>query len=359
MNAQDIAAYRLYNQDIISNDPTTPLEVIQHLGAMQAQDYHGSLWALGLRTGYTQKQIIEAVESRRIIRTWPQRGTLHFVAAEDAKWLVSLSQERMIRGSKRRREQLGLDDSVIEKSQHILKDVLSGDRLLSRPAAMDMLERAGISTKDGRGYHILWHLSQLGMTYIGPMEGKQQTVGLLDELVSSPRKYSREEAIAELTRRYFVSHGPATIQDFMWWSGLTARDVRMGLEMNKELLMAVSVNHQEYWLSKNNMPASASQTALLLPGFDEYLLGYKDRTAALHIDHSGHVVPGGNGMFLSTTVIDGRVVGTWKRVLTKKSVSIHLSPFAPLSSNDLRLIQKAAEKYGHFHELPIEIIVKS
>lgn len=359
MNYPDIAAYRLYNQQVISNDHTTPLEIVRHLGAMQAQDYHGSLWALGLRTGHTQTQIIEAVESRQIIRTWPQRGTLHFVAAEDAKWLVNLSQERMIRGSQRRRQQLELDDSVMKTSRHVLENALSGNRLLSRPAVMDTLEQAGISTKNGRGYHILWYLSQLGVTYIGPMEGKQQTVGLLDELIPSPREYSRDEAIAELTRRYFVSHGPAMIQDFMWWSGLTARDVRLGLEMNKKLLVAVSMNQQEYWLSKDSVPATVPQTALLLPGFDEYLLGYKDRTVALHLDHSGHIVPGGNGMFLSTIVIDGRVIGTWKRTLTKKSVFIHLSPFASLSTKDLRFIREAAEKYGHFHGLPVEIIVES
>ncbi len=354
MSDQEITAYRLANQFIASNNKT-PLEVVRHMGAMQAQDYYGTLWALGLRTGKTEKEIIKTLENAEIVRTWPQRGTLHVVPAEDAKWLVSLSAERLLKGSRRRRERLELDDKKLAKSKEILINALSKTKLLTRPQVMETLEKAGISTKSGRGYHILWHLAQTGVIVIGPMKGKQQTFALLESWVPKSKNLSREEGIVELAKRYFLSHGPATIQDFMWWTGLTAADAKKGLEANKSLLISEKINKKEYWMPRSLPKMPDTSQAYLLPGFDEYMLGYKDRSAALHIDHTNKIVPGGNGMFLSTIVIDGQIAGTWRRIIKKDQVLIKLSPFKKLTKIELELLKKPAEDYAKFLGLPINL----
>jgi hypothetical protein len=354
MSDQEITAYRLANQLIASNHKT-PLEVAQHMGAMQAQDYYGTLWALGLRTGKTEKEIIKTLENAEIVRTWPQRGTLHVVPAEDAKWLVSLSAERLLRGARLRRERLGLDDKTLAKSKEILSSALSKTKLLTRPQIMETLENANISTKSGRGYHILWYFSQTGVTVVGPMEGKQQTFALLDSWVAKSKNLSREEGVAELAKRYFASHGPATIQDFMWWTGLTSKDARLGLEANRSALVSEKVEKKEYWLPQTMPKLNNVPTGYLLPGFDEYMLGYKDRSAALHVDYANKIVPGGNGMFLSTIVINGQIVGTWKRDIKKDQVLIKLSLFKNLTKSELELLKKPAEDYAKFLGLPVSL----
>ena len=360
MTTQDITYLRLINQGIASSGGSkTPEEVAKRMGAMQAQDYYGSLWAIGLRTNRTEKEVIHAIEKHTIVRTWPQRGTIHFVPVEDAEWLVGLSADRLVRGARGRQDQLGLTQEVLAQSEAVLTQALKGGTFLSRPKVMDTLESAGISTKSGRGYHILWYLSQTGVTFIGPMEGKQQTVGLLRSAAPHPKNITQQDGITELAKRYFTSHGPATLADFMWWSGLKSGDARAGLEANTAVLTSEKVEGKEYWMPKT-LPEKgalsvASSTSYLLPGFDEYMLGYKDRSAALHTDHTQKIVPGGNGMFLSTIVIGGQVVGIWKRVVKKDHVLITLSPFKTLTTAELRSLQEPIDRYGYFIGLPARL----
>jgi hypothetical protein len=186
------------------------------------------------------------------------------------------------------------------------------------------------------------------------MQGKQQTVGLLDDWVKS-RELSHEQGVAELTKRYFTSHGPATIQDFMWWSGLKKAEIAAGLKANLPHLKSETIEGKEYWLAAKTPEPSDTTNAFLLPGFDEYLLGYKDRSAVLHADHAPKILPGGNGVFTPTVVIDGQVVGTWKRTVKKDHVVIELSPFTRFSAADLKLVNQAAEQYGQFLGLPIKL----
>lgn len=354
MTIQDIAQIRLAAQAISGAGTPSPLEVVQHMGCMQAQDYYGSVWAIGLRSKRTEKDVIAAIESSDIVRTWPQRGTLHFVPSADAGWLVSLSADRLIRGAKRRRENLGLDDTTFERSQAVLASALAAGPL-SRPKVMEVLESAGISTKDGRGYHILWYLSQTGVTYIGPMEGKQQTVCLLASLPEHA-SYSREAGVAELARRYFTSHGPAQLSDFVWWSGLTVKDARLGLETNSNSLDCMAVEGKQYWAPKTMPPVDDAARSYLLPGFDEYMLGYSDRSAIINAENFLKVVPGGNGMFSPMIVVDGQIRGTWKRTIKKDHVLIELIPFDTLDKVTRRSLQTPADQYGRFFGLPAKLV---
>ncbi len=347
----NIPHQRLASQRISGNKLAQPEDVVRWMGACQAQDYHQALWAIGVRTdGLTISDVLRAIESGKILRTWPMRGTMHFVAAEDTKWMLQLSAARIIAADKRRLDQLGLDQATIEQCKDLFYEALQGGKRLPRPDMMQLLERKGIATAGGRGYHILWHSAQSGLICVGPMEGKQQTFALLDEWAPGARELSREEALAELAGRYFASRGPATLQDFGWWAGLTAADTRVALESVKPELVARVEGGKEYWLSNQAVPvADDSAQAVLLAGFDEYLLGYKDRSAVLAAEHAPKIIPGSNGVFQPTIVWDGQVVGTWKRVIKRKRLDIVLVHFDGFGETEAN-IREAAKRYGEFME---------
>lgn len=357
MSGFDIARQRLRNQSITPLACSTPGEVVRRLGAVQAQDYLGALWAVGLRLQQAVAADIEqAIASREIVRTWPMRGTLHFVAPEDARWMLALLAPRIVARAAGRHRQLELDEATFARSETLFAKALQGGQPLTRPALLDVLEQAGISTKGARGYHILWRAGQHGLICFGPRQGKQDTFVWLDDWLPQGKILSREEALAELAGRYFSGHGPATIQDFMWWSGLPAAEARAGLEMVEAQLAHEDVDGQTYWFSSAAFPSKdTSLTAYLLPPFDEYLLGYKDRSAVLDPAQAKKIVPGANGMFKPIIVIDGRVVGTWKRTLRKTKVLVQLEPFAPFSPAQMEAVVAAAEPYGRFLGLPVEI----
>jgi hypothetical protein len=358
MGGFDIVPQRLHNQSIDPAAATTPGEVVKGLGAIQAQDYVGALWAIGLRMKASTEQTIEqAISDRKIIRTWPMRGTLHFVAPEDVRWMLTLLTPRIMARAERRHKQLELDSATFARSEVLVTKALQGGKRLTRPEMMAVLEQGGISTSGQRGYHILQWAGQSGLICFGPRQGKQETFVLLDEwLPEGGNSLSREESLAELAHRYFTGHGPATIQDFIWWSGLPATDARASLEMVESQLAHQELGGQRYWISSTSPTTkAASPAAYLLPGFDEYLLGYKNRRAVLDPAHARKVVPGGNVIFKPLLVIDGRVVGIWKRTLRKTKVLVRLEPFEFLSPAQLEVAASAAEPYGCFLGLPVDV----
>jgi hypothetical protein len=350
MTPQDIAQSRLYQQQIASTKFKAPGQVVAWLGALQAQDFAGAKWSIGLRLPEaTEAGIEQAIAAKTIVRTWPMRGTLHFVAAEDARWMLKLLTPRIIAQTAGRHRQLELDEATFARSKELFAQALQGGQQLTRDEMQQLLEGANISTAGQRGYHILVRSAQDGLICFGVPSGKQQTFTLLDEWTPATKSLERDEALAELAKRYFMSHGPATIQDLAWWSGLTLTDARAGLEQVKSKLSQETVNGQTYWLSPD-MPVieADSPTAYLLPGFDEYMLGYTDRSAIVEAIHAQKIVPGKNGVFNPTIVIDGKVMGTWKRTVKKDTVTITLSPFASFSQAQNRAIGVAAEHYGRF-----------
>jgi hypothetical protein len=349
----NIAHRRLLNQHIAGEKLSTPGDVVRWLGAVQAQDYGQALWAIGVRTeGSTLAGVERAIEEGSILRTWPMRGTIHFVPPEDAQWMLQLCASRMLAADDRRLGQLDLDVKTMERCEAIFVEALSGGKRLARPDMLQLLESRGIHQAGQRGYHILWYLAQSGVICLGPMQGKQQTFALLDEWAPNPRMLEREEALAELTRRYFTSHGPATVHDFAWWSGLTITDTRRGLEMTKADLEREQVDGVDYWMSPDDGREGDTAGVYLLPGYDEYFIAYRNRDAVIQPEHAGRVVPGGNGVFQPTLVIDGQVVGTWRRTVKKRGVDIAFSPFTPLDDLDER-VREAADAYSRFVGLPI------
>lgn len=317
---------------------------------MQAQDYRSALWAVGLRLPDSCEADIErAVAGSAIVRTWAMRGTLHFVAAADVRWILRLLAPRIIAGGAYRRRQLEIDGSTIALSRDLLTGALSGGRLLARDEAMDLLAGAGIRTTGQRGIHILRHLSLEGLLCQAAFEGKQSTFALLDERVPDAATLDREDALAELVCRYFVSHGPATLKDFVWWSGLTVADAKKGIELAGETRLAQEkVGDTAYWMPPGP-PASNPDVrrVCLLPGFDEYILGYEDRGIVLDPPASERIVPGGNGVFRPTIVVDGRVVGTW-RLGGRTSASSVTELFSSLDAAASRALTAAFRDYEGF-----------
>jgi hypothetical protein len=282
------------------------------------------------------------------------RGTIHLLAAEDVRWMLQLLAPRVLSGAASRDRQLGLDAATYSRSRKLLEKALQGGKQMQRDELFAVLERGKISTAGQRGYHILRRLGLQGVICFGLHEGKQPTFTLLDEWVPQSRKLERDAALAELALRYFNSRGPATVQDFATWSKLSLTEARAGLESAAPELQRFTQAGETFWMPKTLAESAGAHTAFLLPAFDEYLLGYKDRSAVLAAEHAGKVVPGGNGVFRPMMVLDGRIVGTLKRTFKKRSVHIEYAPFAKLKKSDMKAFDVAAQRYGAFLELMVE-----
>ncbi len=352
----DIGTLRLHNQQIAHTRLTRPEQVVAWLGGMQAQDYPGVKWSIGLRLPQaTAADVERAITERKIVRTWTMRGTLHLAAAADVRWILALTSPGNIAGSARRRSNLELDDHTLARSREAFTKALHGGRQKTRDELYALLESAGISTAGQRGYHILWNAALHGLICFSAMDGREQTFALLDEWVPHSREKPRDEALAELALRYFTSRGPATLQDFIWWSGLNAAEARAGFGAIKSQLAQETVGPQTYWMPPD-ISVPDEKTAFALPGFDEFLLGYKDRSAVLDAAHADLVCPGGNGVFASTMVIDGRVVGTWKRTTRRSAIEIAASPFAALKKRERQVFEEAAARYAAFMGLSAVLV---
>ncbi|MFD1144719.1 winged helix DNA-binding domain-containing protein [Larkinella insperata] len=350
MTHSDLIRYRLYNQQLAQPTLTTPAEMVAWFGAVQAQDFPAGKWALGNRLpAGTDADIELAIADRTIIRTWPMRGTLHFVAASDIHWLLDLIHPRShaaYAGYLRRHE---LDETVITKSHAVLEKALTGDNQLKRSELKALLEEAGVPTDENRLGLLLGRASYDRLICHGVRRDKEFTFALLDEWVPRPKTLPREEALAELTRRYFTSHGPATLADFSWWSSLTLTEGKAGIELVKAYFRSEVVDGQTYWMPPSLPDLGISEpTAFLLPVYDEYLVAYKDRSAAFEGLDSAQVAKAGNGIFSPVIVIDGRVVGTWNRKKTKQTVLVETNLFVSLSSAQQRALSAAIDRYQAF-----------
>jgi hypothetical protein len=353
----DIAALRLHQQLISSQRHDTPEKIVAHLGGMQGQDLPGVKWSIGLRLpDAVEADINAAFDAGKIIRTWPMRGTLHVVAASDVRWMLSLTSPKNISGSQKRRDALELDDKTLSRCHQVFTKALQGGQQKNRDKMYAALEAAGISVEGQRGYHILWNAALHGLICLASMVGKEQNYVLLEEWVKPVKPKARDEALAELAWRYFNSRGPATIKDFIWWSGLSATEARAGFEDIRSRLVSETVGKTIYWMSSDIVLPKVQASAFALPGFDEYILGYQDRSAVLAAQHAEKICPGSNGMFISSIVIDGQVVGTWKRTVKKNSIAVTAIPFTKLSKAEMAAFKQAVERYGAFMGLATEVI---
>ena len=347
---RDITYLRLQRQGIAEPASETPQDVVRRLVAIQAQDYLGSLWAIGLRMPNASEASVEqAIAEHRIVRTWPMRGTLHLVGAADVRWLQRLLAPRVLAANAARIERdYGLDEKVFNRCRKLVEKTLRDGKPITRNGLYQALDAARIATTHPRGINIIGQLAQEGLICGGPREGRQPTFVLLDAWLPATPAKSREEALAELSLRHIRSRGPVTAQDFAWWSGLTVRDAQAAYASVHSLVQQDTIDGKAYWLSPDTeLVARPRKSVHLLPPFDEYLVGYKDRSAAIDPAFNRQVI-GINGLVGASIVIDGRIVGTWKRSLGADRVDIAWTLFRDLSRSERSTIDVVARRYGRF-----------
>ncbi len=335
-------------QGIDGATATTPLDVVRAMLAMQAQDLPGAMWSIGLRSpGTTSAAVHLSLNRAEIVRSWPMRGTLHLTAAEDLGWMLALTGKRTLRSLATRHRQLGIDGDAARGAGEVAAAVIAGRGGATRAELFAAFEQRGISTVGQRGVHLLGRLCHTGLLCQGPMRDGEQLFVLMHEWIVQPRRLTGEEALAEFVLRYFTGHGPATLADFCRWTKLPLTDARTGLAAVRYRLEELAVDDTTMWMRPGLRDVCAG-TTYLLPGFDELILGYADRSATLPERYAGAIVPGNNGVFQPTVVADGRVVGIWRRKRTAAGVTVTPGLFEPLPARHRSGLQDAAERYAAF-----------
>lgn len=357
MTNLDIINRRLNNQHLVGTPLEKPEEVVAWQGAVQAQDYAGAKWALGQRLRAADDAVVErAFNEGEILRTHVMRPTWHFVAPADIRWLLALTAPRVniVNGTMYR--QLELDEALFARSNQAIAEALTGGTYLTRAELGEVLAQAGIIAEGLRLGYIVHRAELDAVICSGPRRGKQFTYALLDERAPQAKVLERDEALAELTRRYFTSHGPALPQDFAWWSGLTLTDVRAGLDMVKDSLRQETLSGQTCWFSPNRPVLQApSPAAYLLPNYDEYLVSYRNSRHAIEPEYLA-LFYARNVVFSHFVLVDGRVVGSWRRDFEKKTVIITVKLFETLSEAQTQALVAAADRYGSFLGLPVRLM---
>ncbi|MBK8425790.1 MAG: AlkZ family DNA glycosylase [Lewinellaceae bacterium] len=345
-----IARFRLQNQHITHPSLLTIGKIAAWMGATQAQDYTHAKWALGLRLPGTKDADVEAAIDRgEIIRTHLLRPTWHFVAAEDLRWMLALSAPQINAIMASTNRLMGLDEAIFARCNDIIAKTLEDGQHLTREELMSELEKAGIATNDFRAAHIMMRAEQEGIVCNGSRRGKQFTYALIDERIPASNIYSRPDAIAELARRYFRSHAPATLHDFQWWSGLKMTDARKGLEAVQPTLVQETIDKQTYWMPHDFQERKTDAPTLhLLPAFDEYLVSYKDRSASLHSSRKEHTITK-NGIFKPVVVQNAWVHGIWQRSFKKDKVAVDYVFFEEAGEVDAALLEEAVQRFSGFY----------
>jgi hypothetical protein len=357
MKNSDIAFQRLQHQYLSNPKFETAQEVVSWLVAVQAQDYAGARWALGSRLREASDDAIEqAFADGAILRTHLLRPTWHFVTPADIRWLLALTAPRVHVANAYMYQKSGLDSAIFKRSQAALVKALRGGQQLTRDELREVFQRAGIATEgEQRMVYLLMQAELEGVICSGARRGKQCTYALLEDRVPPAKPFDRDEALAELSRRYFLSRGPATVHDFAKWSGLTISDARRGVEAVQAQLSQVRIDGQSYWLSGSTSPVHTTPpTAHLLSIYDEYISGYKDRSAIGDPGHAALLVAMGNDL-TAIILVNGRIVGTWKRTLKREVVIVELNLFISPTRSETSAIQAAAQRYGVFLNRTVEL----
>ena len=348
MRRARMAALRLAPALGTPAEPASALEVARQLGALQAQEYGSGAWSLGIRSGLTADEVEQAVRNREVVRTWPMRGTIHWVPAEDARWMCRLLAGRQLGALATRYRQLGVTDAEVDLAARLFAEHLGEP--MSRPQVTALLEDAGIDPSGQRAYHLVGHHCMTGMLCQGPLEGRQPTFVLIDAWVPRSLEPSREEAMATVVGRYLLGHGPVTEKDVAGWLSHPLGFVREALALLGDSVVREELDGQTWLTHVDAVPAvSGAATGVhLLPQWDEFLLGYKSREVVLVDDDVSRVVPGRNLQFQPTLVVDGAVVGVWRRRESGKRVVVAVEAFTSLGTGRWREVERAAAAYGRF-----------
>jgi len=347
-----IPPIRLASHQLSGTHCESPGSVVAWMGAMQAQDYNMAKWAIGVRLPSCADQTIEeAFNQGKILRTHVLRPTWHFVTPENIRWMLSLSAARIKASSYSRDRDLEITEELYSQTNRIIQKALEGGKHFTREAIGTELERNKIVVNSARLYHFLNRAEVEGIVCSGALQGKEQTYALLDERAPAFPPLHKEEALAKLTQLYFQSHSPATLQDFAWWSGLSLTEARQGLGAVKNTLVEEKINGQLFWFQNDyrNIP-EVKNFCCLLPAFDEYIIAYSDRSPVLLSEHHSKAVSS-NGVFRPVIVVNGQVIGLWKKSSQKKN-PLSFELFETVDDNVKRLIEQATIQWKNFYQMP-------
>ena len=353
----DIARRRLARQHLINPTLSDPAEVVRVLGAVQAQDFSGAKWALGMRThGSTDASIERAFADGSIVRTHVLRPTWHFVTPADIRWMLALTGPRVKATMASYERTLGLDDAMFRRTNEVIVRALRDGKQLTRAEIGEALRQAGVEVGGSQRLgHLLMRPELEGIVCSGARRGKQFTYALLDERVPPSPARERDEALLDLTKRYFATRGPATANDFAWWSGLTVGEARRGIDIAGANLEREVIDDRPYWSDPSVRTTPwRSPKVFLLPNYDEFFIGHKDRGAIGRRLSSARLVTGGNALIAHVIAVDGQLVGGWKRTLTNDGVTVHVRLLTRLSTAEHKALDAAIERHGAFLGLPVQ-----
>ncbi|WP_120523192.1 winged helix DNA-binding domain-containing protein [Arthrobacter celericrescens] len=368
VTAKTMGRLRLAGQGLLARAPGEPAgfasveECVRHMTAMQAQDLASALWAVGQRVpGSTASDVRAALDSGTVVRSWPFRGTLHLVPPQDLRWMLEITGGRMVRTMAGRHRELGISSEDIAHCRDIAGELLASGDGATRERLFEAFEENGQITKAQRGVHLLGTLCLHAWLVQGPMAGSngkaagQQLFMPFGEWIPKSRELDRDEGITELLHRYLRSHGPATVDDFCWWTQIPKAEAKAALGRISGQLVELEFGGTSYWVPPETASllddgVPGARTLLALPGFDQFLLGYKDRSLVLAPEHAQKVVPGGNGVFKRMIVAGGSVVGTWARSGTGRNAAVVPEPFDAdgLPPAAVRSFEVQAAKYLKF-----------
>lgn len=350
MKPEEISFMRLHAQQVAATEFTSPRGLVGWMGAMQAQDFNMAQWAVSARLkGISQKEVQVAFDKGDILRTHVLRPTWHFVSPEDIYPLLALSAPRIRSSVNGRNKQLGLTKEVFAKCNRLIEKCFKKQSCITRNALMQMLSENGIPLHENRASHIFLHAELDGILCSGRIQNGRPTYALLSERVKKVKKFSKEEGLALLAKKYFQSHGPATVADFAWWSGLSLTEARQGLDAIKKHLIAEKINEQVYWFTEELLPISKTtkSSLYLLPAFDEFLISYTDRSAMIAAEHSDKTFSA-NGIFRPVIVIKGKVRGLWKKEIVKRRVVVKAELFDPKERIPAAALRRELRKLESF-----------
>ena len=351
--APAIVARRLHRQGLAGAPFATPVEAVAFSGAVQAQEVAEALWSLGMRVrDHDAAAIAAACDRGDIVRTHVLRPTWHFVAAGDLRWMLRLTGRRIQAKDAGRLRDLELDAATLSRVHDVLADTLADGQPRTRRELAAVLDASGIDMAGQRIAHAVAHSELEAVICSGPRRGSHHTYVLMDGRVPPAPERDREEDVAELVLRYFSSHGPATLRDFAWWSGLTIADGKAGVAAAGAALVAERDEAGTTWFSPCAAPGAVTaphQGALLLSTFDETLVAYRDlRTVGLDGTPD-------NALLTRPIILDGRAAGTWTRRLARREVTVEAVLRTPPDAGQRDALQAATERYGEFVGLPARL----
>ncbi|NJC57810.1 winged helix DNA-binding domain-containing protein [Brevibacterium marinum] len=340
MDSLHASAARLIAQGLVASPDSTigtAESVVEHLGCVQAQSLGGALVSIALRTGTSVAAVRAAMDSGEIVRTWTQRGTIHLTTAKDLGWILSLTGQRTLKSVAKRREVFGIDDAMVDAAAELAEDAIRDRGPLTRQELLDAFEPLRAGEEYGHERYLITTLALRNIIVQGPMvESKDDMKYVLTaDWIPSPVEHDAETGLHEWMRRYVLSHGPVTVDDAARWTALPKTQVRPAIAEAASAgeIIAVSIDGREHFQAPDledrlHEGQARAGALMLLPGFDEMILGYKDRSATLDPAHEKRVVPGGNGMFKNTLIDGSRARATWKRSPRKTGPLLTVEPFA-------------------------------